>query len=133
MNTKLQDIDHIHVFVPNCQGALDWYSNILGLRPVEKLLSWAKSGPLMVGNDDGTIHIALFERDPKNNQSIVAFKTGEKEFLDIHKKVSNYLNRAVKIVDHDISFSFYFDDPYGNPYEITSYDHKALSNHYNKP
>jgi len=26
MNPKLQNIDHIHVFVPDRQEALDWYS-----------------------------------------------------------------------------------------------------------
>ena len=39
MNTKLQDIDHIHIFVENRQKALDWYKNILGLKPLEKLIS----------------------------------------------------------------------------------------------
>ena len=64
MNPKLQHIDHIHVFVPKRQEALDWYSNILGLKPIEKLLFWAKSGPLTVGNDEGSIHISLFEGKP---------------------------------------------------------------------
>ena len=38
--------------------------------------------------------------------------------------------KNIEIVDHDIQFSIYFEDPYGNPYEITSYDYEILSNNY---
>ena len=132
MNPKLQHIDHIHVFVPNRQEALDWYSNILGLKPIEKLLFWAKSGPLTVGNDEGSIHIALFEGKPKNNQSVIAFNATGKEFINWHKRINNALNELIDVEDHNVSFSIYFKDPYGNPYEITSYDYAILSNHYKK-
>ena len=33
MQPKLENIAHIHVFVPDRQEALDWYSTILGLEP----------------------------------------------------------------------------------------------------
>ena len=38
MKPKLENIDHIHVFVPDRQEALDWYSTILGLEPIKTLL-----------------------------------------------------------------------------------------------
>ena len=30
------------------------------------------------------------------------------------------------VVDHDLSYSLYFDDPDGNKLEITSYDHDYI-------
>ena len=132
MNPKLQNIDHIHVFVPDRQEALDWYSTILGLKPIERLLFWAKTGPLTIGNDEGSIHIALFKGEPKNNRSVIAFNATGEEFINWHKRINNALSEVIEVDDHSVSFSIYFADPYGNPYEITSYDYEILSNHYNE-
>ena len=52
MNPKLQNIDHIHVFVADRQAALEWYNNILGLKPLKKLIILPKSGPLTIRNDE---------------------------------------------------------------------------------
>jgi hypothetical protein len=130
MNSKLKNIDHIHVFVPNRHEALDWYSSILGLEPIKSLLFWAKNGPLTIGNDDGSIHIALFEGEPNNNQSVIAFNTTGEDFINWHKRINNALSGSIEVDDHSVSFSIYFEDPYGNPFEITSYDYEILSNHY---
>ena len=131
MKPKLKNIDHIHVFVPERQQALDWYSTILSLEPIKSLLFWAKDGPLMIGNDDGTIRIALFEGEPINNRSVIAFNTTGKDFINWHKRINNALNGSIEVDDQSVSFLIYFEDPYGNPYEITSYDYEILSNHYN--
>ena len=78
MKLKLKNIDHIHVFVPDRQEALGWYNTILGFKPIKRLMFWAETGPLTIGNDEGTIHIALFEGKPKSNRSVIAFNaTGE--------------------------------------------------------
>ena len=131
MKQKLKNIDHIHVFVPDRQQALDWYSTILGLEPIKSLLFWANGGPLTIGNDDDSIHIALFEGEPNNNQSVIAFNTTGEDFINWHKRINNAVNCSIEVDDHSVSFSIYFNDPYGNPYEITSYDYEILSNHYN--
>ena len=130
MNSKLNNIDQIHVYVPKRHKALDWYSSILGLEPIQSLLFWAKSGPLTIGNDEGSIHIALFEGEPNNNRSVIAFNTTGEDFINWHKNISNALSGSIEVDDHSVSFSIYFEDPYGNPYEITSYDYEILSNHY---
>ena len=132
MKTKLQNIDHIHVFVPDRQKALDWYSTILGFKPVNRLLFWAKTGPLTIGNEEGSIQIALFEGEPDNNRSVIAFNATGEEFIYWHKRINNTLSEFIEVEDHSVSFSIYFEDPYGNPYEITSYDYEILSNHYNE-
>ena len=132
MKPKLQNIDHIHVFVSDREDALDWYSNILGLKPIERLLFWAKTGPLTIGNDQDSIHIALFEGEPNNNCSVIAFNVTGEEFINWHKRIKNALSEIIEVNDHSVSFSIYFEDPYRNPYEITSYDYEILSNHYNE-
>ena len=132
MKPKLQNIDHIHVFVPDRQEALGWYNTILGFKPVKRLMFWAETGPLTIGNDEGTIHIALFKGVPKSNRSVIAFNATGEEFIDWHKRINNVLSKVIEVDDHSVSFSIYFEDPYGNPYEITSYEYVILSNHYNK-
>ena len=131
MKPKLKNIDHIHIFVTDRQEALKWYKNVLGLEPVKKLLFWAKTGPLIIGNEEGSVHIALFKGKPKKNRSVIAFNTTGKEFINWHKKINNALGSNIDVEDHSVSFSIYFEDPYGNPYEITSYDYEILINHYN--
>ena len=132
MKLKLQNIDHIHVFVPDRQEALGWYNTILGFKPIKRLMFWAETGPLTIGNDEGTIHIALFEGKPKSNRSVIAFNATGEEFIDWHKRINNVLSDFIEVDDHSVSFSIYFEDPYGIPYEITSYDYEILSNHYNE-
>ena len=130
MNPKLQNIDHIHVFVPDRQEALGWYNTILGFKPIKRLMFWAETGPLTIGNDEGTIHIALFEGKPKSNRSVIAFNATGEEFIDWHKRINNVLSEVIEVDDHSVSFSIYFKDPYGNPFEITSYDYEILSTYY---
>ena len=131
MNPKLQNIDHIHVFVLDRQKALDWYKNILGLKPLEKLITLPKYGPLTIRNDEGTINIALFKGKTQDNRSVIAFKVTGEEFINCHDKINQSITENIELVDHSSQFSIYFDDPNGNPYEITSYDYEMLSNHYN--
>ena len=130
MNPKLKSIDHIHIFVDDRQEALKWYKTVLGLKPVKNLLFWAKTGPLTIGNEDGSVHIALFKGEPNENRSVVAFNTSGKEFIKWHKKIKCVVDGRIKVVDHSVSFSIYFKDPYGNPFEITSYDYELLKGYY---
>ena len=127
MNPQLETIDHIHVIVSDRQKALDWYNNILGLKPPEEIIFLPESGPLMIRNNEGNINIALFKGTPKNNQAVIAFKVSGEEFINCHNKINDSLTKYIEIVDHDIQFSIYFEDPFGNPYEITSYDYDMLT------
>ena len=129
---KIQNIDHIHVFVSDGENALQWYNNILGLKPSDKMVVLPDSGPLMISNHEGNINIALFKGQPNNNHSVIAFKVSGKEFINCHNTINHSLTANLEVVDHDIQFSIYFEDPFGNPYEITSYDHDMLTNHYEK-
>ena len=55
--------------------------------------------------------------------------TGE-EFINCHDTINQSITKNIELVDHSSQFSIYFDDPDGNPYEITSYDYEMLSTHY---
>ena len=128
----LQNIDHIHVIVPDRQKALDWYNNVLGLKPSEEVPVLPESGPLMIRNNEENINIALFKGMSKHNRAVIAFKVSGEEFINCHNTINKSQAENLEVIDHDIQFSIYFEDPFGNPYEITSYDHDMLTNHYDK-
>lgn len=125
MNTPppLHDIDHIHVFVADRTAAEAWYARVLGLVRVPELGSWAAyGGPLTLGNVQDTIHLALFERAGQPCRSTVAMSVSAAAFVDWQRHLAAELQRPVEAVDHGMSWSLYFADPDGNPYEITCYD-----------
>ena len=130
---KLQNIDHIPVFVSDREKALDWYNNNLGLKPSEKMIVLPESGPLMIRNDEGNINIALFKGKSNKNDAVIAFKVSGEDFINCYNTINNSFTENIELVDHDIQFSIYFEDPFGNPYEITSYDYDMLANHYDTP
>ena len=148
MKFKVQQIDHVEVFVPNRHEAAEWYREILGLEILSDFEDWAKAagGPLMLSSDGGSTKLALFEDQPRGNRPTaghhrVAFRTGGKSFL-------RFLNRANDVpifddngqpitankpVDHGRAWSVYFCDPYGNRYEITTYDYDTISETVHQP
>ena len=127
----LKGVDHIHVFVSDRAAAVVWYGAVLGMRVVAELESWAAAGgPLTIGDADGSVHLALFERPAEKCRSTVALSVSAQGFLAWQRHLEAVLQQCVEAVDHQLSWSLYFSDPDGNPYEITSYDlvplHAAL-------
>ena len=130
MAPSLKSIDHIHVYVRDRAAAETWYSQVLGFSRVQELEFWAPNGgPLTIQNGSGSIHIALFERERREYRSTIAFSASATEFLAWQSHLASELGHEVKAVDHDVSWSLYFPDPDGNPYEITSYEYAELSSH----
>lgn len=125
MVPNLIAIDHIHVSVRNRALAEQWYKDILGFEPVTEFEIWAsEKGPLTIGNAQGNIHLALFESETIQN-TVVAFSvTAENFFAWIEHLKDKEI--AANIFDHDLSWSVYFKDPDGNPFEITTYEHSAV-------
>ena len=93
MNPKLQNIDHIHVFVSDRQKALDWYNNILGLKPSEEIVVLSESGPLMIRNNERNINIALFKGKRNDNHTVIAFKVSGEELINCYK-ITNKLAQS---------------------------------------
>ena len=128
MVPTLTAIDHVHVFVSDRAAAEAWYARVLGLERVTSLAFWAADGgPLTLANAANDIHLALFEKPREKCRSTIALGTRAAGFVAWQAHLRAALGREPRVVDHDVSWSLYFEDPDGNPYEITSYDHAALS------
>jgi catechol-2,3-dioxygenase len=95
---------------------------------VKELEFWAaEGGPLTLANGSGEIHLALFERPVQRCRSTIAFAVNAENFLAWREHLRGFPALAVELDDHDVSWSLYFSDPDGNPYEITCYDYKSLA------
>ena len=112
-----------------------WYEEIFGLKPIKELDVWAKIGPLFIGTKDRSVTLALMNGKKDNDGSInrMAFRTTREKFMNFLERVDDmelfFLQEKVtkeQVVDHDLSYSIYFDDPDGNKLELTCYDHDYL-------
>ena len=122
----LTGIDHIHVYVPDREAAADWFARTLGFRVSEALRAWATpGGPLTIEDRDGRVHLALFARADFTPSSAPAFGSSADSFLQWKTRLeaAGILQRCT---DHHLAWSLYFADPYGNSYEITTYEHEAV-------
>jgi catechol 2,3-dioxygenase-like lactoylglutathione lyase family enzyme len=123
---KLDCVDHVHVFTPERARAEEWYGRVLGLTRVKEYEYWAtKEGPLFLSNSERSVALALFERPAQSTRSTIAFRVSGEDFLSWRTHLRE-LAGTVREVDHDGSWSLYFNDPDGNPFEITSYDYQWL-------
>ncbi len=128
MPPRLERIDHIHVFVADRDASERWYFDVLGFSRVPELAFWASDGgPLTLADASGSVHLALFERPPQLCRSTIALAATATEFMAWQTHLGTVLGQPVQAVDHQVSWSLYFADPDGNPYEITSYAHDALA------
>ncbi|WP_331236018.1 VOC family protein [Natronorarus salvus] len=128
-------IDHVELFVPDREEAAAWYEATLGLTPAPELEAWAADGPLMLSGDDGATLLAVFEGEPTGDREPtgyrrVAFRVDRETFRSFVDSlpalpVSDADGEPIRhedVVDHDLSHSIYFTDPYGNPFEVTTYE-----------
>jgi catechol-2,3-dioxygenase len=128
MSPPLKSIDHIHVFVANRVAAKKWYEDVLGLKTVSNLEFWAKEGgPLTLSDAGGSVHIALFESALIKCRSTIAFGVDAEAFMAWKRHLEEKLCIELSAEDHEVSWSLYFSDPDGNPYEITTYEYSAVA------
>jgi catechol 2,3-dioxygenase-like lactoylglutathione lyase family enzyme len=135
---KVEQIDHVELFVPDRYAAARWYEETLGLRILPDYEHWAgPGGPLMISSDCGDTKLALFEGEARGQRRTaghhrVAFRVSGPGFLQFLKHVkktvvygeSGEAVSQLSAVDHGKAFSVYFCDPYGNRFEITSYEYE---------
>jgi len=123
----LKSIDHVHVHVADRAAAERWYALVLGLTRHPGLAFWATDGgPLTLRDPGDRVHLALFEGGPAPHRTTVAFGVDGDDFLRWRQHLAATLGREPRAVDHEVSWSLYFSDPDGNPYEITTHEHAAV-------
>lgn len=135
---RISRIDHVHVEVADRNEAAAWYREVLGLTPAEDLASWAKHplGPLILQTPDGLPVLSLFARDakPASRDATIAFRVLGGDFLAFLDRLDDLgllqtdgrrLTRS-EVADHELAWSIYFVDPWGNRFEITTYDYDIV-------
>ena len=121
-------IDHIHVHVTQRNKAEQWYADVMGFSRMSELESWdIAGGPLTLKNPSGTVHIALFESPAQPSRTRIALSAGAQEFVAWRHHLVEKLKRPVEPEDHQLAWSLYFEDPDGNPWEITTWQHAVVA------
>ena len=138
---RVQQIDHVELFVPDRYEAAKWYEQALGLEIARDYEFWAKDpgGPLMIMTADGATKLALFSGEPRGTRPTagfhrVAFRVDGPGFVEFCRRLETVaINRndgqrltPGDIVDHDQSWSLYFVDPWGHRLEVTTYDYAVV-------
>jgi catechol 2,3-dioxygenase-like lactoylglutathione lyase family enzyme len=142
MSFQVKHIDHVEIQVPDRYEAARWYDAVFGLKILKDFEFWAEpsgGGPLMVSSDGGTTKLAIFEGEPTGHRPPVGFERvafnvdgdGFMDFLSRLDELELYNHQGERIasehaVDHALSWSIYFSDPYGNRFEITTYDYDLV-------
>lgn len=138
---RVEQIDHVELFVPSRREAAGWYRRVLGLEIIPEFERWSKDpgGPLMVATQGGGSKLALFRGSPQDERETVgfrrvAFRTDGAGFLRFLERLPGLglrddRGREVQrelVSDHGLAFSIYFSDPWGHRFELTSYDHEPV-------
>jgi catechol 2,3-dioxygenase-like lactoylglutathione lyase family enzyme len=128
MGFAVDRIDHVEVFVRNLEAAARWYGEVLGLQEVAR---WEPE-PIMVGVGDTKLALFQSKGDEPKTPGVrmarpplrwhrVAWRTDAPGFEAAQKHLTALGIKFRGPVDHQTAWSIYFDDPDGNPLEITYY------------
>jgi catechol-2,3-dioxygenase len=118
----LNAVDHLHVNVGSWSEAEEWYLSVLGFKRINALMGWAvENGPLTIENPEGTIHLALFESENPKTTDVIAFGATGEEFLNWKAHLEGH-GLKLRVTDHKLAYSLYFNDPWQNSHEITTYE-----------
>lgn len=143
---RVEGIDHVELLVSNRQRAIDWYGEVFGLEMLDEFVRWVDTnGPVVLSSDDGETKLAVFEVEEdaarRSDESTgsrfrrVAFGVsgdGFLTFLDRCDELELFdddgaLLEELQVVDHELAFSTYFCDPFGNRLELTTYDYDQIA------
>jgi hypothetical protein len=88
----------------------------------------------MISSDDGETMLALFKGHRSSSGggfSRVAFRTTGQAFLTFVNRLRSipHINASGEgdITDFGSAYSVFFTDPYGNAFEVTTYDYEQVS------
>ena len=126
-------LDHVHLYVADPDAAAEWYGRVLGLKvlPSSKRLHGGKYMATARGQYCATIFPG---KPPSDGDHTTAFRVSGTVFIDFgealpHPDVAGRNGLPLQTgnaADHDLAFSYYFQDPDGNHLEITTYDHDRV-------
>jgi catechol 2,3-dioxygenase-like lactoylglutathione lyase family enzyme len=133
-------LDHVHIRVPNRAEAARWYATHLGFERVEAFDFWAHGfdgGPLQISADGGNTTLALFEASEGipmlPQQTGVAFSVDADTFIAFARSLPGEIAapsgeqlRVDDLIDFDLCWAFDLADPWGNRYELNSYDYERV-------
>ena len=130
---EVSALDHVHLYVADPDAAADWYGRVLGLQvlPSSKRLQGGKYMATPRGQYCATIFPGV---PPSDGDHTTAFRVPGRVFVafgaqlphaDVAGRSGNPL-RPEEAADHDLAFSYYFQDPDGNHLELTTYDHAPV-------
>lgn len=139
----VQRIDHVEVFVSDRYEAAEWYQRVFGLEIMRgPVWEWAvnlPNGPLFLANPSGSVKVSLFEGEPLRDhpprgQVQTCFTVDAESFLCFRDQLhdlglyNRFGDRVTvdQISDHKLAWAFYFTDPYGNRYELNTYDYEPV-------
>lgn len=134
---RMGRLDHVHIRVPDRTEAARWYREHLGFEPVEAYRFWAEGfegGPLQISADGGRTTLALFEASeghPMVAQTTgVAFRVDADTFIAFARSLPCGIPGpggeplvVTELVDYDLCWGFDLADPWGNRYELNSYQY----------
>lgn len=130
---KISGLDHVHLYVRNPDAAADWYGRVLGLKALPSS-KWLDGGKYMA-TPHGQYCATIFTgKPPSDGDHTTAFRVSGRVFMvfgdalphcDVFGR-SGRLLQPCEAADHDLAFSYYFQDPDGNHLEITTYDHEPV-------
>ncbi|HUO93039.1 MAG TPA: VOC family protein [Rhizomicrobium sp.] len=134
---RVERLDHVHVYVKDRDRAVRWYEDVLGLsKQYEDTDHGDGRGPVVMSSDGGRTHLALIQsNDAGPHLRVIAFRVDAKGFKAFAARLGSLDLRGLKgeritaadVVDHGDTWSIYFCDPDGNPYEVTTYDHAGFA------
>lgn len=138
---RVEQIDHVEVFVPDRHEAATWFRHVLGCEILQEYAEWSEDprGPLMISPDGGRTKLALFRGEPQGARPtagfhLVAFRVNGPAFIEFLTRASDLGLKNARgepvtpesAVDHGKAYSVYFSDPYGHRLEVTSYADEAI-------
>jgi glyoxylase I family protein len=134
---RVDQLDHVELFVPDRYEAAAWYGRTLGLSIAPEYEHWAAhpESPLMLTTAGAGTKLALFAGEPQGNHPTTGFhrvafrvsRAGFDVFL-AHVRDNPVFDekgaevRELAVSDHGAAQSVYFRDPYGHRLEVTTYD-----------
>ncbi len=134
-------LDHVHIRVPNRDEAAEWYRAHLGFEPVPRFEFWAtgfEGGPLQISADGGHTTLAVFEATLEHpmvaHATGIAFTVNADMFIRFALALpgpflaphGSTLSTS-DLVDLDMCWSYDFCDPWGNTFELNTYDYDEVT------